>query len=356
MILLSPSPTVWPADLVARPATTADLEAIVTLINRDARCATGTAAVRPNQVRQWLVWWGPARLATDTCLVTTAENRLIGYAHLVNEAPHVVNEIRTAVHPAYQQQGVGAALLRWAERRARALLAQAPGAARVVLQRNVFTSDTGAQATLLAEGYKPVRHFIHLRIDMDHPPAEPVWPDGITVRTAAPEDWPALGAALDEAFQDHWGIVAETATNSDDDEEPADSPGERSEEDKLFFNTPGLCFIARDGDEVVGSCLCNAKTVEFPEAGKLGSLSVRRPWRRRGIGLALTLHALGEFYRRGTRIVITDTDKESFTGANNLYPRAGMTVFRQEAVYEKEIRAGRDWLKRSPDQDYNRRL
>ncbi len=120
-----------------------------------------------------------------------------------------------------------------------------------------------------------------------------------------------------------------------------------SERDKLYWNTPGLCFVALDDDVVAGSCLCNAKTVEFPEAGKIGSLSVRRGWRRRGLGLALTLHALGEFYRRGTRTVVTDTDAKSFTRANTLYPRVGMSVFRSELILEKELRPGTDLLKRS---------
>lgn len=331
-----------------RPATAADLDGIVAVLNAHSLEAVGTAAVRPEQVRQWLAWWASSgRLATDTCLVTTGNNEVIGYAHLVNEEPHVVSEMRMAVHPAYWEQAIGLTLLRWAERRTRELLPLAPDGARVVLQHHIFDSDARGRAWLLAEGYRPVRHFIHLRIEMEGPPPEPVWPAGITMRTVTPADWPALEAALDEAFQDHWGVPAETApSQAADDEAAADAPAKRSEEDKAYFNTPGLCFVAMAGDEVIGSCLCNAKTVEFPGAGKLGSLSVRRPWRRQGIGLALTLHALGEFYRRGTRTVVTDTDKESFTGANRLYPRAGMRVFRQEGVYEKEVRAGREWLKR----------
>jgi GNAT superfamily N-acetyltransferase len=74
----------------------------------------------------------------------------------------------------------------------------------------------------------------------------------------------------------------------------------------------------------------------------VGSLSIRRPFRRRGIARALLLHAFGEFYRRDVRRVITDTDSASFTGANQLYVQVGMSVFRHEDTYEKVLRIGRE--------------
>ena len=75
----------------------------------------------------------------------------------------------------------------------------------------------------------------------------------------------------------------------------------------------------------------------------------RRPWRRRGIGRALTLHALNVFYERGTRQVLTDTDGDSLTKAYRVYQKAGMKIFRREHVYEKTIRPGRDFVKRNPN-------
>jgi mycothiol synthase len=92
--------------------------------------------------------------------------------------------------------------------------------------------------------------------------------------------------------------------------------------------------------------LCNATTVEFPEAGYIGSLSVCRPWRQRGIGSALILQALNEFFEQGTRRALTDTDGDGLTKAYNLYQKAGMKIFRREHVFEKTIRPGRDFVKR----------
>jgi ribosomal protein S18 acetylase RimI-like enzyme len=78
-------------------------------------------------------------------------------------------------------------------------------------------------------------------------------------------------------------------------------------------------------------------------------LSVLRPYRRSGVGRALTAAALAEFYRRGIRRVITDTDNASFTGANRFYPRFGFRPYRYEHVYEKKLRDGVEWRVLSPD-------
>jgi ribosomal protein S18 acetylase RimI-like enzyme len=166
-------------------------------------------------------------------------------------------------------------------------------------------------------------------------------------------DWPRVGPALEEAFMDHWGSINDQAQKADggDDENASENEDETDNEgeDDLYFNSNGLCFVAMVGDEVAGSCLCNARTIEWPASGKVGSLSIRRPFRRRGIARALLLHAFGEFYRRGVRRAITDTDGASFTGANQLYIQAGMRVFRYEETYEKTIRPGRELRTLSTD-------
>jgi ribosomal protein S18 acetylase RimI-like enzyme len=66
-------------------------------------------------------------------------------------------------------------------------------------------------------------------------------------------------------------------------------------------------------------------------------LGVRRPWRRRGLGRALLLHAFGEFRRRGFSRSALGVDAESLTGANRLYERAGMHVAARFDIYEKVL-------------------
>jgi ribosomal protein S18 acetylase RimI-like enzyme len=71
---------------------------------------------------------------------------------------------------------------------------------------------------------------------------------------------------------------------------------------------------------------------------------VLRPWRRRGLGLALLRHSFQEFFRRGRRKVGLGVDASSLTGATRLYEKAGMRSdeHHKSARFEKELRPGID--------------
>jgi predicted N-acetyltransferase YhbS len=194
---------------------------------------------------------------------------------------------------------------------------------------------------------------VHFELSLAEAPAVDL-PNGVTVRRMDPRfDWPAVGAVMDVAFADHWGEMGPQVRTLLEDEEAEEIEDEAEDEDEIeddpYSNSLGLCFVAEANEEVIGSCLCNARTIEWPDSGKLGSLSVLRPYRRAGVGRALTAAALVEFHRRGIRRVITDTDNASFTGANRFYPRFGFRPYRYEHVYEKELRAGVEWRVLSPD-------
>jgi mycothiol synthase len=94
-----------------------------------------------------------------------------------------------------------------------------------------------------------------------------------------------------------------------------------------------------DGAQIAAFALC---ADEQESGGWVHELGVRRPWRRKGLGLALLHHAFGEFYRRTIQNVYLEVDAQSLTGATRLYERAGMHVERQSTVYEKELRPGKE--------------
>ena len=97
---------------------------------------------------------------------------------------------------------------------------------------------------------------------------------------------------------------------------------------------PGLWFLAMDGSQIAGFSLCRKQSFEDPEVGWVSSLGVLRPWRKRGIGLALLQHSFVELYRRGFRKVGLGVDGQNLTGALRLYKRAGMHVHRQFELFE----------------------
>jgi ribosomal protein S18 acetylase RimI-like enzyme len=244
--------------------------------------------------------------------------------------PYVVHEIGVF--------GASRAQLAWAEGEAADRIDLAPVGARVVLQSTVLEEDKPGRQLLDEAGYAVARAWSHLAVELDAPPVEPAWPQGISVRPFDQErQWPAAGAALDEAFIDHWGYVPVGEDDGDEGEADDDSG-----EDDPYSNSRDFCFIAWADEAVAGVLLGNERTVEWAETGKVGSVTVRRPFRRRGLATALLLHAFAAFHRRGIQRVVTDTDADSFTAGPALYERVGMRQFRRELVYERELRSGRE--------------
>lgn len=111
-------------------------------------------------------------------------------------------------------------------------------------------------------------------------PPVPVWPEGISIRNIRhPEDTEAAYRADDEAFEDHWGYV----------ETPFEEGFKRWKHYVFEIRKPdpSLWFLAMDGDEIAGMVSCRMEADDDPDKGWVSVLGVRRPWRRRGLGLAL---------------------------------------------------------------------
>lgn len=230
------------------------------------------------------------------------------------------------VHPELNGRGVGTELLRLTEARAREEIAAVPAGERVYLQNAALASDPAAPALYAAHGYEPVRRHWRMVIDLERPP-EPQVPSGIELRLfREPEERRAVYETIEEAFEDHW------------------EHRRRSFEEwsKRAFDVEGydssLVWVALEGSVVVAANVCYWK--RQGDWGWVGSIGVRPPWRRRGIAEALLETSFAEFFRRGEHRVALGVDAESPTGATRLYEKAGMRVFWEAVVYEKELRAG----------------
>jgi mycothiol synthase len=259
----------------------------------------------------------------------------VGYVAVWDRAPHVRISAQVRVHPEYTGQHIGAYLSHWAEARAIQAVPKAPAGARVVLEQNVYSTDAAARGSLSQQGYRLVRHYFGMVIDMDGPPPEPILPEGITIRHfRRDEEARSLVHALRDAFEDHWGYVEQPF------EDEYATWLTAMDEDPAFDET--LWFVAVADDEIVGLTQCYDICAEGPQVGAVEVLGVRRTWRRRGIALALLYRSFGELYRRGKTTVVLGVDAQSLTGALRLYEKAGMRVQYRIDRYEKELRLGED--------------
>ncbi|HEX3269306.1 MAG TPA: GNAT family N-acetyltransferase [Ktedonobacterales bacterium] len=273
--------------------------------------------------------WKTIDPAQDAWLVLTPEGALAGYATVFNQGSGKIFG-DGYVHPTQHERGIGTALIHLCESRASEMIGAAPEGARVSIGFGANGLNEEAGALFAHEGYAPIRNFYRMRIDMTEPPPAPIWPEGVTLRTVktgeeALQDQRAVFEAVEEAFSDHWGHVPRTF----------ESWIERVNREDF---DPTLWFIAEEDGQIAGFSLCR----QTPETGWLNTLGVRRPWRTRGLGMALLLHTFGEFYRRGMPTVVLGVDAQNLTGALRLYERAGMYVSMRFTTYEKELRAGEE--------------
>jgi mycothiol synthase len=163
--------------------------------------------------------------------------------------------------------------------------------------------------------------------DLEEKPPEPEWPTGIQLSIYKDNpDFKIVYGAIDEAFEDHWGHV-----ESEDEEERLERFRHSIENDETF--DPELFFLAMDGAEIAGAAMCSPRFGGDPETGIVETLGVRRPWRRRGIALALLHHAFGELYRRGHKHIGLDVDTQNLSGATQLYEKAGIHVAEEFTFY-----------------------
>ncbi len=317
-----------PQDYVIRPVKLEDVEAVMRVSHAYADQYPGES--KANAVRLLTFWQMPGTdLALDSRVVLNPAGQVVAYL-LVRHESNMRFDGMGVVHPVFQGLGIGRRLFAEGEQRAKLTVEDVPADAKVYMRHTVNHADTAAANLLTDMGYQFIRFFVQMGIRFGPtPPPTPEWSPGITVRTVRPDEdlQPTYEAAM-EAFRDHWDSRQFTFN------EWLHFRVKRADFD------PSLWLLAMDGEEIVGTALGYPNRDGDPKFGWISEVSVRRNWRKRGVGAALMNTAFGEFYRRGFTRVGLNVDGENPTGAKRLYERVGMAVVTQADTYEKVIREG----------------
>jgi mycothiol synthase len=313
--------------LKLRPAHWADLNAVAQLMY-DACAADGDTilAMTPEEIKH--DWETPGfSLGTDAFVIETKRGRVVGYEEVVDEYGHARLRMDGYVHPDFKGLGIGTALLRTLEQRAREIMVLSEPDVRVTLSSTVDNRDPDSHSLHQTEGYQRIRYHWRMEIVLENPPQAPKFPERIEIRPFIQGEHDiAVWQAQNEAWRDHWGSHDVTFEE-----------WRRSRFDDPEFD-PTLWQIAWDGNDVAGFSLNRYRM----GIGWIRTLGVRRPWRKRGLGEALLRASFVEFYRRGTKTIGLGVDAQSPTGATRLYQRVGMRAASEHVTYQKELRSGRE--------------
>jgi mycothiol synthase len=315
--------TLLDPSLNLRPAQWADVDAVAKLI-LDVCTHDGDPTVAVTSQELARAWKNPGFvLETDAFVVETSDGQVVGYEEFEDNHGHAILGGDGYVHPDFLGHGIGTTLMRALDVRAREEMKLAEPDLRVFIRNGMATGDKISCEMHENEGYKPIRYSWRMEITLDSVPSAPKFPDGVELRPFSMEQDRAVYEAHEDAFSDHWGRVR------------------RSYEEwvhRFEERDPSLWFIAWDGDQIAGYSLCRFRM----GIGWVGTLGVRRAWRKRGLGEALLLHSFGEFHKRGMKVIGLGVDASNPTGATRLYQKAGMKIAAEYVIYEKELRPGRD--------------
>ena len=302
-------------DVVIRPVRPDDAEAIADVCNAETKALYGEADVDEAGVRGWM------DLPDIGLVVAELDGQVLGYGDVQRGDGGTRFPIDVRVHPEAPVEEVAGALVdgltAWAEERAE------PGA-----QLRTFVAERHApyRAAVERRGYELIRHSFTMEIELPETIDPPEWPGGISVRTYEPErDERAVYECVQEAFADHWDF------------HPVPFESFRSFRDADPRFAPALWWLAEDGPDLAGVSLNAWYWSGDPTHGWIGTLAVRRPWRRRGLALALLRHSFRDFTARGATRVGLGVDAENTTGAVRLYEKAGMRPVRRNDQYSKAL-------------------
>lgn len=257
-------------------------------------------------------------LATDAWLVFAPDGALAAYSDIHDDGRVVRLNHMSSVDPRFRNRGLEDWILGNAEAWSRARISD-----RLIVIQHIVNADNPAKVERVTRwGYHPVRHDWVMRVMLDQAPPVPVVPVGIILRPfERGRDERAVWACIQESFRDMWNHP--------------DVPFEPWASwlmDNAYWS-PELSYLAQAGDEIAGATMA----FDYPNEGWIRQVGVRRPWRTRGLGLALLHRVFGEFYRRGKPRAGLAVDAENPTGALRLYERAGMRVVNHFTRYHKEL-------------------
>jgi mycothiol synthase len=195
-----------------------------------------------------------------------------------------------------------------------------------------FVSDHYRAFTeaLESSGYEAVRYeYEMLRPDMEAI-SDLAMPEGLEVRPVQPEHLRAIWEAEVEAFRDHWGFS-----------EPEEGDYQRWLETPNF--QPHLWQVAWDTrtDEVAGmirNFISEEENRRYNRRrGYTEWISVRRPWRKRGLARALLARSLVMHKDLGMNEAALSVDSQNATGALQLYESMGFRMVTRTPTYRKPL-------------------
>ena len=177
------------------------------------------------------------------------------------------------------------------------------------------------------EGFQAVRWGSMMTCaNLQNIPDAPI-PVGLEVRPVKPEHYRQVWDALLDAFHDDPGYT-----------QPSEDDYATWQQSSQF--QPGLWQVAWEGDQVTGMVLnyiTHNAAGDEPGLAWTEDISVRPPWRRRGLARALLARSMRMFREMGFNRTSLGVDLHNPHGARQLYESMGYQLVSTLTIYHKPV-------------------
>ncbi len=254
-------------------------------------------------------------------VVAERGEEILGYANIIPEFQigRAVLQWRTAA--AGSVRGIAGKLIDAAVSRI-----LAAGIKRI--HANIWQGSPAAGRLLSERGFRRIRQYLELRLDLAKTRIRETKDDGFPLRFFEPGQEEALTRLQNRSFAGAWGYNPNTV---DETILRTRTPGSSNKDIIMAFESDG---------RAVGYCW--SRTLPAPDKGanqrmgRIHMMGVDPDYRGRGLGRQLLEAGLSELAAKGVPIVELTVDREN-QSAYALYRSLGFRVWKRSLWYEKKV-------------------
>ncbi|HEY97267.1 MAG TPA: GNAT family N-acetyltransferase [Dehalococcoidia bacterium] len=295
----------------------ADFDKYVLLCRESNELGPSGHPVSPGIAATWLEW--PYYSPEKDLFLVESDGEIIGGLDLRTEPDINRVILRCWVKPQHRRKGLGKQLFSKALSRVKELGVR-------YIHVNIPEENKAARIMLNKSGFKPVRSYLDMKIDLSNIDGTEADKAASDCRCFKPGEEAKLTHLQNRAFAGQWGYNPNT-------------PEMISYYTRLGGFSPEQVILVCDDEKIVGYCwveLVPSADVSGEQQGLIHMLGADPDYQRRGVGRKVLMAGLAYLMKKGVKTASLSVDSANHS-AVNLYRSIGFVRQARNLWYENEV-------------------